>query len=320
MIKNKKKPIIFISEWRSLPLYELISYFFVFSSVPMLAYGINPYDSEMIKIIVFSVISLYSGFFSVLIWNDITDKDIDKISHPDRPIPSKKISVKNFFTIAVIFSISTFLFAFLISIWCLIITILAAVFVTIHNKFLKKHIKIPAYSEIFTPIQWVVVGIFGYFAIWASFNQIDNILNTNIYQSTYEIYNLLILIGFIYFTISAHDIPEGIVDAKGDRKYKVKTYTTTFGEKNASIIALIWYILSVIFSLLLFLRTILSPIFLIFILILWSYYLRYPIRLLFDKNNDIKILAKKSGRKIFDYFLFSFIIIFFDIIIQYIFI
>jgi len=159
-------PFAFLSKWRSLPSFELISYVFMFASMPMLAYGIKPYDSSIITIIILSVLSLYSGFFAALIWNDITDAEIDSIAHPDRPIPSGRISSSRFFAIALVFSAMTFIFAFLVSIWCLALVGAAALFVAFHNRYLKKIIKLPAYSEIFTPVQWVVVVIFGFCAIW----------------------------------------------------------------------------------------------------------------------------------------------------------
>ena len=162
----KIHPFDFLSKWRSLPPFELLSYILMFASIPMLAYGIRPYDYSIIIIIILSILSLYSGFFSALIWNDITDIKIDSVAHPDRPIPSGRISKNKFFAIALIFSGMTFLFAYLVNIWCLAIVGFSAIFVAIHNKYLKKIVKFPAYSEIFTPIQWVVVVIFGFFAIW----------------------------------------------------------------------------------------------------------------------------------------------------------
>jgi 4-hydroxybenzoate polyprenyltransferase len=157
-------PFAFLSQWRSLPSFELVSYVFMFASIPMLAYGIKPYDSSIIIIILLSILTLYSGFFAALIWNDITDAKIDSIAHPDRPIPSGRISSKKFFAVALVFSAMTFFFAFLVSIWCLALVGITALFVAFHNKYLKKSIKFPAYSEIFTPVQWVVVVIFGFFS------------------------------------------------------------------------------------------------------------------------------------------------------------
>jgi 4-hydroxybenzoate polyprenyltransferase len=120
----------------------------MYASVPMLAYGIKPYDLEIITVIILTILALYSGFFAALIWNDITDVDIDSVVHPNRPIPSGRISTKKFFAIALVFSAMTFIFSFLVSFWCFILVGITALFVTFHNKYLKKIVKIPAYSEI----------------------------------------------------------------------------------------------------------------------------------------------------------------------------
>jgi len=90
-----KKPINFLADWRTLPLYELVSYILMYASVPMLAYGIQTYDLEIVRIILLTILTMYSGFFAALIWNDITDADIDIIVHPDRPVPAGTISKKN---------------------------------------------------------------------------------------------------------------------------------------------------------------------------------------------------------------------------------
>jgi geranylgeranylglycerol-phosphate geranylgeranyltransferase len=292
-------PFRFIAHWRSLPTYEMISYLLMYASVPMLAYGIRPYDSSMIVIIILTILSLYSGFFAALIWNDITDVDIDNISHPDRPIPSGMISSKKFFVIAVFFSILTFVFSYLVSFWCLVVVGLSALFVTFHNKYLKKIVRIPAYSEIFTPLQWIVVPVFGYIAIEGS-----------------NLQNMVLLVIFTYFADAAHDLPEGIHDLEGDRASKVGTYATSFGVSNAARISFIMFLVSGILGIFLYYRTILSAIFLFPFICVWGYTLFYSIKLLKANKNEINNLSAMVGRKGFNYFLFSFDLIFIDLIIQ----
>ena len=314
-------PIKFVSKWRSLPLYELISYPLMYASVPMLAYGIKSYDSSIITIILLTVLALYSGFFATLIWNDITDADIDDVAHPDRPIPSGRISVKKFFIIAVIFSLTTFIFSFLVNFWCLALVGIAAFFVTFHNLKLKKIVKFPAYSEIFTPVQWVVVGIFGYLAIWTALPQsTEFVINMpffeNISTSIYEFQNMLLLVIFIYFIDDAHDIAEGICDAAGDRKSGVRTYATSFGEKTAAKISFGMFFLSGILGVLLFFRTILSLIFLIPFLLIWIYQIYQSYKLLIAKDNDMKEIGAIVGRRGYNFFLIAFDLIFIDILIQ----
>ena len=300
-------PIKFLSKWRSLPPYEMISYIFMFASVPMLAYGIQSYDSSIIILIIFTIFALYSGFFATLIWNDITDVDIDIIAHPDRPIPSGRISLKKFFAIALFFSATTFIFSYLVNFWCLILVCLSAMFVTFHNRYLKKIVKIPAYSEIFTPFQWVIVAIFGYIAIW-----------TTIPQSTsmYEFQNMIILVIFIYFTVNAHDLAEGICDVKGDLKSGVRTYATSFGERFATIISFVMFFLSGLLGIIIYFRTFLSWIFLIPFLIIWLYTLYQSFKLLKADDKEMKKLSSIVGRKGFNFFLIAFNLIFLDIFVQ----
>ncbi len=316
-----KRPIAFLSTWRSLPPYELFSYFLMYSSVPMLVYGIQSYNLEIFRIIIFTIISLYSGFFAALIWNDITDMDIDAMSHPDRPIPSGRISLKRFFIIAVIFSIFTFIFALLISLICLAIVGFAALFVTFHDRYLKKKIKFPAFSEIFTPFQWIIVAIFGFFAIWTALPQTSDIV-INIFflgkisTDIQSVQLILILVVFTYFADNAHDLVEGIVDIKGDKLYGVKTYAISFGEKNARRISFAWFFISGILGIVLFLFSILSFVFLILFLINWIYIMNYSFKLLTADKKDISKISSIVGRKGFNYFLISYDLIFLDVFIQ----
>lgn len=315
------RPFAFLSRWRSLPAYEMISYLFMYASVPMLAYGIQTYNLKIITIIILTILTMYSGFFAALIWNDITDADIDELAHPDRPIPTGRISSKKFFGIALIFSAMTVIFAVLISIWCLIVVGVAALFVAFHNRYLKRGVKLPAYSEIFTPIQWVVVAIFGFFAIWTALPQTADIVITmpffgSISTSGLAIQHMILLIIFIYFVDNAHDLAEGIHDAAGDRKLGVRTYATSFGEKNAARISFAMFFISGILGIILFLRTILSPVFLIPFLVFWLYTMYYSYKLLRTDVKDMKDISSIVGRKGFNYFLFAFNLIFLDILIQ----
>jgi len=316
-----KKPFKFLSTWRSLPPYELISYILMYASVPMLAYGIKTYNLEIIKIIVLTILTMYSGFFAALIWNDITDRDIDAIAHPDRPVPSGRISPRMFFSIALMFSAMTFVFALLVSLWCFALVGLAALFVTFHNKYLKKIVKIPAYSEIFTPVQWVIVSIFGFLAIWTvlpptgSINLKMPILGF-ISFNVYDFQNMILLVLFTYFVDNAHDLPEGIHDADGDRKLGVRTYAVSFGGKNAARVSFAMFFVSGILGIILYFRTILSPVFLVPFLILWIYILYWSYKLLKADKKEMSELGSVVGRKGFDYFLASYDLIFLDLLVQ----
>ncbi len=292
-------PIAFISKWRSLPPFELISYVFMFAAASMFAYGINSYDRLIYITILFTILSLYSGFFAALIWNDITDFDIDKLSHPDRPIPSGRISSKKFFAIALFFSTTTFIFAYLVNIWCFLLVGFTALFVAFHDKYFKKMVKIPAYSEIFTPLQWIIVPIFGFIAM----------NNTN-----YVV--LFILVLFTYFADNAHDLADGIHDYTGDLKNGVKTYATSFGKKNAARISFFMFFLSGILGFLLYYSSFLTLIFLIPFVLIWFYAMFYSYKLLKTKEENMSKIGSIVGRKGFNYFLIIYDLIFLDVLVQ----
>lgn len=331
--KSKKeffftRPVQFLSHWRPFPPYELICYILMFAGATLFAWatmftdGKLKFSIEIIKPVLLTIATLYSGFFAALIWNDITDQDIDSIVHPARAIPSGHISSKNFFVIALIFSALTFLFAVLTSIWCLIIVGITALFVAFHNKYLKKIIKLPAYSEIFTPVQWLAVPLFGFFAFFTSLPATGDI-NFSVpvlgYLSIHRVQLLpmVLLCLFTYFADDAHDIAEGIHDVDGDREIGVKTYATSFGEKNAAKISFCMFFISGLIGILLWFSTILSLIFLAPFVIFWFYILDQSYHFI-KITDDIqrKDMGKIIGHKGYNYLLFSFSLIFLDVFLQ----
>ena len=315
------KPYCFLTNWRHFPAYELVSYFFMFASIPMLAYGIQVYSEDIIRIIILSIITLYSGFFAALIWNDITDADIDAIVHPKRPVPEGRISTSLFFIVALVFSASTFIFGLMTSMWCLGIVGFIALFVAFHNKFLKKRVKIPAYSEVFTPLQWLAVAMFGYFAIWTVIPQqfmisIDLPLLGLLATNSFEFQNMVLLVLFTYFSDNAHDLPEGIHDVSGDLELGVRTYATSFGVKTAGKVSFGMFVLSLVLGIVLFVRTGLSYVFLVLFIITWIWAFRWYRKLLSLPDKGFEQIGKEVGRKGYDYFLMVFNLMFLDIFLQ----
>lgn len=326
------RPIRTLARWRPFPPYELVCYFLMFAGTTLFAWvsistdSIQPFSADLIKPTFLTIATLYSGFFAALIWNDITDKDIDSVVHPTRGIPSGYISSKKFFAIALVFSVLTFLFAVLASPWCLLLVGANALFVTFHNKYFKRIIKIPAYSEIFTPVQWLTVPLFGFFAVFTMLPETGDINisvpllgHLSIYRN--QLLPMWLLVLFTYFADDAHDLAEGIHDVEGDRKLGVKTYATSFGEKNAAKISFCMILISGIFGFLLWFFTILSVIFLIPFIILWLYTMNQSYKLIkITDDNRRKQMGKILGKKEYDYLLFSFSLIFLDVFLQLIYV
>jgi 4-hydroxybenzoate polyprenyltransferase len=302
-------------------VYEMISLNLMYCAVPMLAYGIQDYDWSILRILLLSIITLFAGYFATLIWNDISDREIDKISHPDRTIPSGRITPTQFFIIALVFSAIVFIGGILISVWCLFVVGMAALFVAFHNKYLKKFIKIPAYSEIFTPVQWVVVAIFGYVAIWTALPQshalsYDLPIVGVIAFDVDSFLNMILLVLFTYFADDAHDLPEGIHDIEGDKKLGVRTYASSFGIKTSARISFLMFFISGILGVVLFFRTVLSLIFLVPFLIVWLYTLHWSYQYMKKDEQEMKDTGLIVGQKGFNYFLTAFDLMFLDLLLQ----
>ncbi len=317
-----KQPIKFLFRWRAFTYYEMICYVFMYAGAMMFAYGIHPYTIDSYKLLLLTIATLYSGFFAALIWNDITDKEIDVVVHPTRPIPDGRISQTKFFAIALVFSVLTFLFAVLTSVWCLLLVGSTALFVTFHNKYLKKKIKFPAYSEIFTPVQWLTVPLFGFFAIWSTVFSEGNVNITvpllgALSVNTTQLLPMVLLVFFSYFADDAHDLAEGIVDVEGDRRLGVKTYATSFGEKTAAKISFAMVGISGIIGVLLWMTTLLSLLFLVPFLLLWVYTLYHTMPLIRATDSlQRRQQARIVGKKQYNFLLFSYTLIFLDVLIQ----
>lgn len=317
-----RRPIKFLFKWRSFTFYEMICYVFMYAGTMVFAYGIQPYTILSIKLVLLTIATLYSGYFAALIWNDITDKEIDVVVHPTRPIPEQRISQSKFFAIALVFSALTFLFALLTSPWCLLLVGFTALFVTFHNKYLKKRIKIPAYSEIFTPVQWLTVPLFGFFALWSTY-YVENGINISVPVIGFlsvnpsQILPMLLLVFFFYFADDAHDLAEGIHDAEGDRRLGVRTYATSFGEKTASKISFVMVCIAGILGILLWAFTLLSLIFLVPFLLLWALTLNHTYTLVrITDDSQRRSRGEIVGRKQYDFLLFSYTLIFIDVFVQ----
>lgn len=135
-----------------------------------------------------------------------------------------------------------------------------------------------------------------------------------------ELHNMIILCIFTYFLVNAHDLAEGIHDVQGDRQGKIRTYATSFGEKTAAKISFFMFILSGILGIILYIKTILSPAYLIAFLIIWIYYtLGYSYKLIKSDYENLKEIGKLVGRKGFDFFLIVYNFIFLDLFLQLLF-
>ncbi len=160
--------------------------------------------------------------------NDCFDKNIDAINEPDRPIPSGLVNSSEALVFALILTTIGFTFAYLTSIPCLGIAILAwAIFVAYTT--VGKQSGLP--GNFLVSIVVSVPLIYGSYAVTGTFGL-----------------NVLIFVSMVFLSNTGREITKGIVDVKGDKRQNVKTLAVLFGGKGAAVSAVIFYMLAVLLS------------------------------------------------------------------------
>jgi geranylgeranylglycerol-phosphate geranylgeranyltransferase len=90
--------------------------------------------------------------------NDIIDIEIDDINQPQRPLPSKKISVKEAYILYTIFLIASVLITLFVSVQVLFIVLFSNLLLLLYSKYLKR---IPLIGNITVAFLTGLVFIFG---------------------------------------------------------------------------------------------------------------------------------------------------------------
>jgi geranylgeranylglycerol-phosphate geranylgeranyltransferase len=157
--------------------------------------------------------------------NDYYDRVIDAINEPTRPIPSGIIKAREALIFFFILAMVGFIFAYLTSLRCLMVAIISWVVVVAYVTFGKRS------------------GLPGNFLVSTC-------------VAIPFIYGSIIVLGYIplsvvLFTVMAflsntgREITKGIVDVKGDRAEGIMTLAVHYGEKNASVVAALFYVSAV---------------------------------------------------------------------------
>jgi geranylgeranylglycerol-phosphate geranylgeranyltransferase len=160
--------------------------------------------------------------------NDYYDREIDAVNEPKRPIPSGLITLKEALAFASVLTAIGFASAYLTSIFCFLIAIIAWIIFVTYTTVGKRS------------------GLPGNFLVSAC------VAIPFIYGSVVIIgeakLNVLISASIAFLSIAGREITKGIVDVEGDRTENVKTLAVRFGEKTAAISAAIFYILAILLS------------------------------------------------------------------------
>jgi geranylgeranylglycerol-phosphate geranylgeranyltransferase len=157
--------------------------------------------------------------------NDYYDRAIDAINEPSRPIPSGSVSVREALAFVFVFSAIGFGFAYLISVLCLVVAIISwAVVVT--------YVTVGKRSGL--PGNFLVSTCVAIPFIYGSILALSQVTSS-----------VLLFAIMAFLSNTGREITKGIVDVKGDKAEGIKTLAVRYGERNAAVVAAVFYVSAV---------------------------------------------------------------------------
>jgi len=160
--------------------------------------------------------------------NDYHDREIDAVNEPKRPIPSGLIKPKEALAFAFVLTAIGFVTAYLTSIPCLVIAIIAWMVFETYTTVGKRS------------------GLPGNFLV-STCVAIPFIYGSYMVANAIEL-NVLIFASMAFLSNTGREITKGIVDVKGDKMQNVKTLAVRYGKKTAAVVATIFYLVAVLLT------------------------------------------------------------------------
>ena len=158
--------------------------------------------------------------------NDYIDRDIDKVSHPERPLPSGRMEPKSALYISIACLVLSFVSSFVQNVQCIIIVGIAIILMVLYETMLKQR------------------GFIGNITI-AILTGMVFLLGGSI---VFHMENCFEVAGMAALVTVGREITKDIEDMEGDEGRR--TLPMMIGKKNAGIIAAIFYIAGPILSVL----------------------------------------------------------------------
>ena len=157
--------------------------------------------------------------------NDYYDRAIDAINEPSRPIPSGSVSAREALAFVFVFSAIGFVFAYLTSVLCLMVAIISwAVVVT--------YVTVGKRSGL--PGNFLVSTCVAIPFIYGSILALSQVTSS-----------VLLFAIMAFLSNTGREITKGIVDVKGDKAEDIKTLAVRYGERNAAVVAAVFYVSAV---------------------------------------------------------------------------
>lgn len=198
----------------------------------LIAVGVQVSESSRL---VNLIVSAFVVFFFVAAGNtlnDYYDHDVDRVNHPERPIPSGLIQREDAMTLAMALLVPTFLLSLFVNIECFVIVVISAMIIVSYERRLKR--------RGFTgnvQIGWLVASLF----LFGGFS---------VYEGDVSALSRVISMAILAFLATlGREITKDIEDLKGDKDRA--TLPRTMGIGRSAFVARSFYAVAIIFSLLL---------------------------------------------------------------------
>ncbi|MCJ2511777.1 MAG: UbiA family prenyltransferase [Candidatus Thermoplasmatota archaeon] len=193
-----------------------------------------------------SAVFLFVGAGNTL--NDYYDYDVDKVNHPERPIPSGLIARGNALTLAVILFVSTFLLGLLINLESLAVVSISAVVMISYERKTKRKGFLGNLQ-----ISWLVGGLFLFGGIAVYDNEAEALLRVTA------------LAALAFLSTLGREITKDIEDLRGDRDRT--TLPMSLGPGRSANLARLFYAIAIVLSLVLFFMGTFGLSYLVFVLL-----------------------------------------------------
>jgi len=157
--------------------------------------------------------------------NDYYDRAIDAINEPARPIPSGSVSTREALAFVFVLSAIGFVFAYLTNVLCLVVAVISWVVVVTYVT-VGKRSGLPGNLLVSTCV--AIPFIYGSITVLSQVSP-----------------SVLLFALMAFLSNTGREITKGIVDIKGDKAEGIKTLAVRYGERNAAVVASLFYILAV---------------------------------------------------------------------------
>lgn len=165
-----------------------------------------------------------SGFFGTVLLNDIADRELDRVAHPERPLASARVRVGDasllcgaLYAITLMSGFYLGRLMFVLVIGWLLVPVAAHYFVL---KQPRRTVGGRLYSDLVTPVQFAGAAMFVYIAC-----------------ENYDVLAILLLAGVVYCCDAAMNVLQAIQDSDGDRGFGIATVAARHGARVAARVA-----------------------------------------------------------------------------------